>query len=86
MNILFNSVVLAFIVFFSTSLFANDTEWVTEHGLMKGIITFGDDSQIQVYATQADLDKLQQSIANIQSIEIIPNQTDTNSLPNQDGK
>ncbi|HAT7848132.1 TPA: hypothetical protein JAZ53_16205 [Legionella pneumophila] len=50
---------------------------------MKGVITFQDDSQIQVYAAQADLDKLQQNLANIQSVEVQPNQTDSTTSPNQ---
>ncbi|GAN31305.1 hypothetical protein [Legionella pneumophila] len=40
-------------------------------------------AQIQVYAAQADLDKLQQNLANIQSVEVQPNQTDSTTSPNQ---
>ncbi|HCL6985254.1 TPA: hypothetical protein N2R83_002726 [Legionella pneumophila] len=83
MKILVKSSILAIVLALSTPLFADDTQWMTEHNLVKGVITFQDDSQIQVYAAQADLDKLQPNLANIQSVEVQPNQTDSTTSPNQ---
>lgn len=77
MKILAKSSALALVLTFSTPLFAEDPQWMTENNLVKGVITLQDDSQVQVYGTQADLDKLQQNLANIQSIEVQPSQTDT---------
>ncbi|GAN31306.1 hypothetical protein [Legionella pneumophila] len=47
MKILVNTSVLAIVLAFSAPLFADDTQWMTEHNLVKGVITFQDDSQIQ---------------------------------------